>query len=289
MDLFDPIAAFKNWIASFAGFFTDARALFWWPTLVVAGAAALIFAAISARKSASSLSTERKSFKAFLRELPMDVACYLGYTFTQVFMAKSLFWATVGGISAVFLIAGQPARMASAAFGEQLAIAALAFALSDFCLYWSHRLFHWPRVLWWFHSLHHNPPVLTPITAFRFWPPEAACHFAAFNFGEGVALGIANLAFGASITPTTYLGVNVFWLSWYLAFSHLRHSHVALAYPRWLSHILVSPQMHQAHHSIDPRHHQRNFGTALALWDWAFGTLHIPAENEKYQFGVVRA
>lgn len=270
-----------------AGIVTDVRALFWWPTLATALFGALIFLALNGRDRTAAPAAERKSPRAFLRELPMDIACYLGYTFTQVLMAKSLFWVTVGGVSLVFVVAGAlPGPAAAPLFSEQLAVAALAFFLSDFCLYWSHRLFHGPRSLWWFHRLHHNPPVLTPITAFRFWPPEAVCHFAAFNFGEGVAFGIANLAFGANITPLSYLGVNVFLLAWSLAFSHLRHSHVALYYPRWLSHILVSPHMHQAHHSVDPRHYQSNFGTALALWDWLFGSLYIPHKEERFSFGV---
>lgn len=288
-DLFDPVAAFRGWIASLSTILTDANALFWWPTLIASGLGALIFAAVRARRKGVVLSTTRKPLRAFVRELPMDVLCYLGYTFTQVFIAKATFWATVGGVMAVYMITGQPARLASPQYGQQLAMAALAFVLSDLCLYWSHRLFHWLRVLWWFHSLHHSPSVLTPITAFRFWPPEAICHFIAFSFGQGVAYGIANLVFGANITPAVYLGVNVFSLAWYLAFSHLRHSHVALYYPRWLSHVLVSPQMHQVHHSIDPLHHQRNFGTALALWDWVFGTLHIPDKDEKFEFGIQRA
>ena len=283
---FDPVAAFNAWVNSLSGFFTDARALFWWPTIASAVLGALILAGVNARKSAEARSGGRIGPRAFLRELPMDISCYLGYTFTQVLLAGLLFWATVGGVSLIFRVVGQPARVASPSYGEQIAVAALAFVLSDFCLYWSHRLFHWARPLWWFHSLHHNPPVLTPITAFRFWPPEAAVHFAAFNFGEGLALGIANVAFGANITPVTYLGVNLFWLSWYLAFSHLRHSHVALYYPPWLSHVLISPQMHQAHHSIDPRHHHSNFGTALALWDWAFGSLTIPEKSERFRFGI---
>ena len=284
---FDPDAVFNAWLATLAGIVTDSRALFWWPTLATALLGALILWAVNAGRPADALSTEPGTLSAFLREMPGDIACYLGYTFTQVLMAKALFWATVGGVSLVFLIARTvPVPTVTAAFSEHLAVAALAFVLSDFCLYWSHRLFHGPRTLWWFHRLHHNPPVLTPITAFRFWPPEAACHFAAFNFGEGVALGIANLAFGANITPAAYLGVNVFLLAWSLAFSHLRHSHVALYYPRWLSHILVSPHMHQAHHSVDPRHYQSNFGTALALWDWMFGSLYIPGKGERFRFGV---
>ncbi len=255
MSAFDITFIFNAWLASFAGFFSNARALFWWPSIVTALLGAGVILLISTRRKAASPAAiaptpERKKLRDFLRELPMDITCYLGYTLTQV---------------------------------------ALAFVMSDFCMYWSHRLFHGPRVLWWFHSLHHNPPVLTPVTAFRFWPPEAAVHFAAFNFGEGLALGIGNVAFGINITPLTYLGVNVFLLTWFLAFSHLRHSHIALGYPRWLSHILVSPHMHQAHHSVDPQHHHKNFGTALSLWDWLFGTLHIPAKDERYRFGIDRA
>ena len=135
----------------------------------------MVFIAVNARDKNAERAVERKSPRVFLRELPMDITCFLGYTFTQALLAKSLFWATVGGVSLVFLVAGQPASPAVApAFSAQLAVAVLAFVLSNFCLYWSHRVFHWSRPLWWFPRLHHNPPVLTPITAFRFWPPEAA-------------------------------------------------------------------------------------------------------------------
>jgi sterol desaturase/sphingolipid hydroxylase (fatty acid hydroxylase superfamily) len=91
---------------------------------------------------------------------------------------------------------------------------------------------------------------------------------------------------GASVGPLTLLGVNVFTLAWNLAFSHLRHSHVALSFPRWLSHVLVSPHMHQVHHSVEERHHDRNFATVFALWDWAFGTLYIPRRDERFRFGL---
>jgi sterol desaturase/sphingolipid hydroxylase (fatty acid hydroxylase superfamily) len=49
----------------------------------------------------------------------------------------------------------------------------------------------------------------------------------------------------------------------------------------------VSPAHHQVHHSTLPQHFDKNFGSCLAVWDWAFGTLHIPArENEVASFGV---
>jgi sterol desaturase/sphingolipid hydroxylase (fatty acid hydroxylase superfamily) len=46
--------------------------------------------------------------------------------------------------------------------------------------------------------------------------------------------------------------------------------------------------MHQAHHSEDARHRDRNFGTALAVWDWMFGTLYLPQRGERFAFGAGR-
>ena len=187
----------------------------------------------------------------------------------------------------VFLAMGMPGEPANnPPWSVRLTVALLVFVFTDFALYWCHRSFHWAKSLWWFHQLHHNPPVLTPITAFRFSPPEVAVNLVAFSFGQGLALGVANLMFGARVPQLTWLGVNVFLVAWFLAFSHLRHSHIALGYPRWLSHVLVSPWMHQVHHSIDPAHHHRNFGTALAIWDWLFGTLYIPRRGETFRFGI---
>jgi sterol desaturase/sphingolipid hydroxylase (fatty acid hydroxylase superfamily) len=51
--------------------------------------------------------------------------------------------------------------------------------------------------------------------------------------------------------------------------------------------ILQSPAHHQLHHSGDPRHYDKNLGYALALWDWAFGTLAIPGKmREPIVFGL---
>jgi len=36
--------------------------------------------------------------------------------------------------------------------------------------------------------------------------------------------------------------------------------------------VRISPAQHQVHHSVDAKHHHRNFGSALAIWDWMFGT-----------------
>ena len=57
------------------------------------------------------------------------------------------------------------------------------------------------------------------------------------------------------------------------AYVHLQHSHMWIAFRGMLGRIFVSPAHHQVHHSDNPKHFDKNFGSCLALWDWMFGTL----------------
>jgi hypothetical protein len=60
-----------------------------------------------------------------------------------------------------------------------------------------------------------------------------------------------------------------------------------IAFRGVLGRIFVSPAHHQVHHSANPRHFNKNFGSCLALWDWMFGTLYVPAKKrEPIAFGV---
>ena len=71
---------------------------------------------------------------------------------------------------------------------------------------------------------------------------------------------------------------------------HLQHTHVWIVFRGALGRVFLSPAHHQIHHSTDPAHFNKNLGSCLALWDWIFGTLHMPAkEREKLQFGVAPA
>ena len=68
---------------------------------------------------------------------------------------------------------------------------------------------------------------------------------------------------------------------------HLQHTHVWIAFRGVLGRIFLSPAHHQIHHSTNPAHFNTNLGSCLALWDWLFGTLHIPAKTrEKLTFGI---
>jgi sterol desaturase/sphingolipid hydroxylase (fatty acid hydroxylase superfamily) len=71
------------------------------------------------------------------------------------------------------------------------------------------------------------------------------------------------------------------------AYVHLQHSHMWISFRGVLGRVFVSPAHHQVHHSTNPKHFSKNFGSCLALWDWVFGTLYVPAhEREPLVFGV---
>lgn len=289
---YDPLTATWNWLASLAGILTDPASPFWWPTLI----AALIGVGIAAWATGASLREARREALScggarFWKQLPVDLALmvvnsaipFLAGPLIVLFSAAG---ATLG-VVVMTPVFGMPASGARLDHPAAMALAAFAaFVTGDFALYWTHRIFHRFPLLWRAHRMHHVPEILTPITAFRFWPHEQIVHIGGAAFMNGFGLGVAATVLGATVTPLTLLGVNAFSLVWNLAFAHLRHSHVALPFPRRLCYVLVSPHMHQVHHSVEERHHDRNYATVFALWDWIFGSLYIPDPRERFRFGV---
>lgn len=278
---FDLYAIWSNWMWLLRETFANPKGLFWWPSLVVAF---LGFITIYAWRVSPQPQFQRQ---LLMKQLPSDIACVLGYSLTQAIIAPVIIPAMVLGSLLFFTATGVPSPLTTPLqTTEMIFIAFLIYLLGDHNIYWTHRFFHKYRFLWAMHKLHHAPPVLTPLTAFRFWPPETIVHMCAFALGEGLAIGIASWVFGLGITPEKFMGVNIFAVTWILVFSHLRHSHIPIRYPRFLSFIFVSPVMHQVHHSIDPLHHDKNYGHAFAIWDWIYGTLYIPEKDERVQFGL---
>jgi sterol desaturase/sphingolipid hydroxylase (fatty acid hydroxylase superfamily) len=289
---YDPLTAAWQWLGALAGTLTEPGSPFWWPTILVA-VLAMIGMGLAAGRSLAEIRRQALPCdgRRALRHLGIDLACFTTNAALPFLAAPLLFLLSAAGAAVSFLmllpVFGQPAPDARIATPVAMLLCALLpFMASDFALYWSHRLFHRYPLLWRAHRLHHAPEVLTPLTAFRFWPQEQIVHMGGAALMNGFALGAVGIAYGAQVTPLTLLGVNAFTLVWNLAFSHLRHSHIAMSFPRWLSFILVSPHMHQAHHSADAAQHDKNFATVFALWDWIFGTLYVPAKEERFRFGV---
>ena len=92
--------------------------------------------------------------------------------------------------------------------------------------------------------------------------------------------------FGPQVDIATILGANIFIFAFNIAGSNLRHSHIDISYWKWLEYIIISPAQHQVHHSVLKQHHDKNFGVALAVWDWLFGSLHHSEKIENLKLGI---
>ena len=160
------------------------------------------------------------------------------------------------------------------------------FTLDDFSKYIIHRFMHrWP-ILWSLHKVHHSATVLTPMTVFRTHPLEGIIFSLRSSVTQAISISSFIFLFGNSVDLFTILGVNIFVFLFNIFGSNLRHSHVGIRYWRWLEYIFISPAQHQLHHSIAREHHDKNFGAALAIWDWMFGSLHHSVEYEVLELGI---
>lgn len=160
------------------------------------------------------------------------------------------------------------------------------FVIDDFTKYLVHRWMHrWP-ILWAIHKTHHSATTLTPVTVYRVHPLEGVLYGTRSAVAQGVAISTFIYLFGDKVDLYTIVGVNVLVFVFHVTGSNLRHSHINISYWPWLERVLISPAQHQLHHSIAEEHHDKNFGAALAIWDWFFGSLHLSETDQDLTFGL---
>ncbi len=163
----------------------------------------------------------------------------------------------------------------------------LAYELAYWCDHW---LCHNVPALWEIHKVHHTAEALSPLTNFRVHPVETLTFYNIAALFTGLANGAMAYALGGQAGHLTILGVDAAIFVYMFTVAHLQHSHVWLSFGGWLGRLLLSPAHHQVHHSRDERHFGRNLGSGLAIWDWLFGTLYVPAASrEPLVFGVAGA
>lgn len=163
----------------------------------------------------------------------------------------------------------------------------LALAL-DFSIFLTHTLQHKVPLLWEFHKIHHSAEVMTPITVYRMHPVDDLLTGSVAGLMTGTVYGLFALWHPEGVGLVSVLEVNLLLFLFYVFGYNLRHSHIWLAYPGWLSRILVSPAQHQIHHSSEPRHFDRNMGFMFAFWDWMAGTLYVPKSHEDFPLGLYK-
>ncbi len=136
----------------------------------------------------------------------------------------------------------------------------LSVVALDFIIYLQHVMVHAVPVLWRVHRVHHADLDYDVTTGSRFHPIEIILSML-IKFAAIVVLGppvVAVVIFEVILN----------------AMAMFNHGNVRL--PPGLDHVLrllvVTPDMHRVHHSVEDNEANSNFGFNLSLWDRLFGT-----------------
>ena len=218
----------------------------------------------------------------------------IGYLFFNVFVFGIAFgWAilsyqfvTNGIIAGLVGLFGPVEPSAFPPIVSRLIVTLMLFLAYELGYWFNHWLSHKVPLLWEFHKVHHSAEVLTPLTNFRVHPVYTWIFANILAFSAAIANGLGNYMFGNTAPQYALADTNIVLVLFIHAYVHLQHSHMWISFTGTLGRIFVSPAHHQVHHSADPKHFNKNFGSCLALWDWMFGTLYVPGkEREKLTFG----
>lgn len=189
------------------------------------------------------------------------------------------------GISALMNALGGPRVDGGAPPWWALALFTLVFTLAyDFARFYAHYLHHRLPILWEFHKVHHSADVLTPFSSYRAHPVDQMIEFILRLIATAVVAGVFGYFYPTGIEQLTILNYGALTFVFYLS-SHLRHSHVPLDFGR-ADRLLVSPLMHQIHHSAQREHFDKNFGFIFSFWDRLAGTLYLPRAGETFTLGL---
>ena len=141
--------------------------------------------------------------------------------------------------------------------------------LSDFFIYWGHRIQHQVSFLWRFHAVHHSAEHLDWLAAHREHPLDTI-----------YTVGLIDL-------PAFLLGFDLVTLAGFTAFRGIWaiyiHSNVRLPLGP-LRMIVGAPGLHHWHHSKE--RHAGNYANLSPLMDIMFGTYRHPG-HEPSELGIV--
>jgi len=166
-----------------------------------------------------------------------------------------------------------------------LMLAFSLFILNDFSKFIIHRALHRIPFLWRFHAVHHSATSMSPLTLYRIHPLELALNALRSLLVNVLTSGLFLYLFKNNLTILDLLGVNIFVFLFNMAGSNLRHSHIWIGFGRW-ERFFISPAQHQIHHSAQRKHFDKNFGSALAIWDVFFNTLLVSHDQKVDSFGL---
>ncbi len=136
----------------------------------------------------------------------------------------------------------------------------ISVAVLDFAIYLQHVMFHAFPALWRLHMVHHADLDLDVTSGSRFHPIEIVLSM------------LIKVAVISALGPPL-LGVLIFEVV-LNALAMFNHANACIPLPldRVLRWIIVTPDMHRVHHSVERPEYNTNFGFNLSCWDRLLGT-----------------
>lgn len=139
--------------------------------------------------------------------------------------------------------------------------------------YLIHLIEHKVKFLWRFHLIHHTDTWIDTTSANRHHPGESVLRFIFTTLGVlivGSPMWMVFLYQTLSVVATQF-------------------SHANITLPKkldkFLSYVIVSPDMHKVHHHYVLPYTDSNYGNIFSVWDRLFGTFKT-LDREKLVYGV---
>lgn len=146
----------------------------------------------------------------------------------------------------------------------------ISLIVLDFLRWLQHVLHHKVPWFWSLHAVHHSQRQLNLFSDFRYHILEYVVRQAVFF--------LPMMVFGLAMPEIVLVTLILIW------HARLTHANVRTNFG-WLRCVLVTPQSHRIHHSIEKHHRDRNYGAFLCVWDRLFGTQH-PDEQSYPDTGI---
>jgi len=147
----------------------------------------------------------------------------------------------------------------------------LLLLLLDFSSWLGHWLLHRVDFLWAFHQVHHSARELDVLNAGRIHFVEKLFYPFVFYVPMGMI--------GFAVEDTFVIGLFI------SVFSAFTHANVYLPLGP-LRYVLNNPQIHLWHHAAAVSYKRNvNYGDALAIWDYLFGTWYLPDDRNELELG----
>lgn len=214
----------------------------------------------------------RKEQSIFRKDFWMD-GFYMFFNFFLFALVISGFYNLLGALFEDMGISAKSLALLDTTKWPMWSQLLVFFIILDFVQWFTHILLHRYAFLWKFHKVHHSVKEMGFAAHLRYHWMENVLYKPLKTFGV--------MILGGFEPEQAYI---VHFLA--IAIGHFNHSNIKITWGP-LKYLINNPVMHLYHHAYElPKgKYGVNFGISLSIWDYIFGTHHIPEDSGTIELG----